>query len=117
MLAAVRADRDELEAVQAVDAAVASRQIRRAQPRLAAVRAAGTELGFRAHSALPPAERGDEEAVAALDMRQGKQVRTPAAGHPERGGALRSIGSSSGLRIEEGSDLALILGLEIVHVE
>ena len=44
VLTAVRAHRGELVAVQAVDAAVAAGQVGRPQPRLAAVRAGGTEV-------------------------------------------------------------------------
>ena len=53
VLAAVRADRPQLEAVQAVDAAVAAGQVRGPQPRLAAVGAAS------ARGRRPQPSRGD----------------------------------------------------------
>ena len=79
VLAAVGTHRGELEAVQAVHAAVAPRQVRRAQPRLAAVRAQRPELrpglwrapaGSRATASALPAQPGDEEAGGAVAMGQ-----------------------------------------------
>src|SRR3954453_12229924 len=76
MLAAIGADRAQLEAVQTVDAAVAAGERRRPQPGLAAVWTGGTEVDRLAHPAQPtsPAGARDEEPVGGVAMR-------PGAGH------------------------------------
>ncbi len=120
MLTAVRAERDELEPVEAVDAPVTARQVRRPKPRLGAVRAAWTQVDRLAHGPhssrptraadrdrLGTAQRGNEEAVAPLDMREGQHGRTHRPGREPR---LEIDRREIGVIVEEGIDLTFVLG-------
>src|ERR1700722_14790171 len=102
VLAAVGAHGCELEAVQAVDAAVAPGKVRRAQPRLAAVGALRAEVDVRSGRRLrlalhrsAPSQSGYEEACRPVAVRQGRDD---------------VIEREFGLGIQKRGDQALILG-------
>ena len=93
VLAAVRAHRAQLEAVQAVHAAVAAGEVRRPQPRLVAGRADVAEIDVRRRSSRPPAQPRDEEPVRAVPVRE-CLLRTRARSDGPRPGR-RTAGRSS----------------------
>ena len=123
VLAAVGADRGQLEAVQAVDAAVAPGQVGRAQPRLAAVRALRPEVDRapwpaasgspsiaqlrRSRAMKKPAVRSRCGSVS-TSGRAGRRPRSS----PARARAARRRGRRGevGVGIQEGGDQALVLG-------
>ena len=128
VLTAVRADRGQLEAVQAVDAAVAPGQVRRAQPGLAAVGALRPEVDRRpwpVPRARPPcsapAQAGDEEAgrAVAVGQRQHEPRSRVEGPERERGPARRARSSrpKSGWESRKAAIRRSFSVGEIVHVE
>ena len=121
VLAAVRALRDELVAAQAVDAAVAARELGRAQPRLAAARAVRARpIALRARrSAISPraAVAGDEESGGrGRDRAQLEEAGVAARGELRMLGA-EVVGLDAGRIGARAAATASFSRAEIVHVE
>ena len=94
VLAAVRAHRAQLEAVQAVHAAVAAGEVGRPQPRLVAGRADRAEVDVSSCASQPR----DEETVGAVAVRERLQVLRHGRMLPDRDARLPR--SSAGIRRE-----------------
>src|SRR4051794_27896111 len=122
VLAAVRALRDQLVAPQAIDAAVAARQLGRSQPRLAAARARRAferDLSpFRRHGSGPSrvtagavltAQPGDEEPIRMVAIRPRLQETGVAASGELSEGGAEVVGPHPAIAPEQRGDRLLVL--------
>lgn len=122
MLAAVRTDRGKLEPPQAVHAAIAPRQVRRAKPRLRAMRAQRTEVDVvRAHVSHPRSSCQPRRILAmkkpAVRSRSGRVSSVSAAPSPHARARAGSSSSKSGWEARKASICCSFSAREIVHVE